>query len=654
DRNKRFDATDDLPGNPFTIPIVIRRLIPWQQTVSVEEVRQATLTKATTPGIDGITTKLLQSVWGLIATPIQQLFQACVQTGYFPRTFRKAEVVMIQKPGKTDFSKTGTWRPVSLLSCLGKGLERLIAKRMAYLTILEGVASPQQVGALPGRAAVDLTTCLTHEIEKALDLGLTATLATMDVKGAFDSVLRNRLIIRLRQQGWPSSLIKLIYTFTSSRTARVRLEDTTTEDFPLTCGLPQGSPLSPILFLLYIADILADDRKLRFGYADDIGLLASSPSLEGNAAALSQEITQILNWGTDNKVAFDPAKCEAIHFSRKHNQSRDLPDIQAKDLTIKASTKPIRWLGVWFDRKLTFRHHVETKKAAAKKAVQFLQHLSNTKGGLPAAAARRAVIACVLPTALYGAETWYAGLNRPARNRSNTTTATSSAANQVATVSTGQKGLVKRAGKVITAAARAILPVWKTTPTSSLLRDAGLPTAKVALEGAWLKTVPDNHTVIYSNGSKAPEGATGFGFVIYRKNKRIAQGCGRLSTAEVFDGEAEGARAGLRRALLTSQGQPIHICIDNSSVIQGIRGMAPDSSQAAFLEIQEAVRIYNIQTHWYPGHQGIKGNEEADILAKEGTTLPAPRGQLATLSGIKRLAREQDGGSKRQRPVTPN
>ncbi|OHW89513.1 reverse transcriptase, partial [Colletotrichum incanum] len=186
---ERFSARDDLPGNPFAIPVVTRRLIPWQDTVSIEEVRQATLTETTTPGTDRITTKLLQCTWGLVARPIQQLFQACVQVGYFPRPFRKAEVVMIQKPGKTDFSKTGSWRPISLLSCLGKGLERLIAKRMAYLTILEGVASPQQVGALPGRAAVDLTTCLTHEIERALDAGLTATLATMDVKGAFDSVL---------------------------------------------------------------------------------------------------------------------------------------------------------------------------------------------------------------------------------------------------------------------------------------------------------------------------------------------------------------------------------------------------------------------------------------------------------------------------------
>ncbi|KAK2774824.1 hypothetical protein CKAH01_13030 [Colletotrichum kahawae] len=151
----------------------------------------------------------------------------------------------------------------------------------------------------------------------------------------------------------------------------------------------------------------------------------------------------------------------------------------------------------------------------------------------------------------------------------------------------------------------------------------------------------DNHTIIYSDGSKALNRATGFGFVIYRGNKRIAQGCGRLSIIEVFDGEAEGARAGLQRALPTSQGQPIHICINNTSVIQGIRSNIPDSSQAAFLEIQAVARIYTIQTHWSPGHQRIKGNEEADSLAKEGITLLVPRGLLPTLSGIKRLTQER-------------
>lgn len=229
-------------------------------------------------------------------------------------------------------------------------------------------------------------------------------------------------------------------TIGNRSTARVRLEGTTTEDSPLTCGLPQGSPLSPIIFLLYIADILAEDSKLRFGYADDIALLTTGPSLEENTITLSQEVTNVLDWGDENKVSFDPAKCEAIHFTRKHKQPKDQPTIKAKDLEINASTKPVRWLGVWFDRRLSFRHHVETRVAIAKKAAQHLGHLTNTKGGIPAAAVRKAVTTCVLPIALYGAETWYGGLTKPAPGRGAGTSSETSP--QRRTVNTGQKGLV--------------------------------------------------------------------------------------------------------------------------------------------------------------------------------------------------------------------
>ncbi|KAK1502579.1 hypothetical protein CTAM01_05392 [Colletotrichum tamarilloi] len=180
-------------------------------------------------------------------------------------------------------------------------------------------------------------------------------------------------------------------------------------------------------------------------------------------------------------------------------------------------------------------------------------------------------------------------------------------------------GLVQKIDSVITAAARAILPVWRTTPTSSLLRDAGLPSAQVALEGvrlraavrlqkidrrhplvsrlsqqaqqqtrlqrtaellptcerpaflqpqyqpgsqhqivvqskaeaaksfeAWLKTVPESHMVVFSDGSRATNGAVGYGFVIYRDSKRIAQGCGRLGLAEVLITDPRGFEAFLR------------------------------------------------------------------------------------------------------------
>ena len=97
-----------------------------------------------------------------------------------------------------------------VISCLGKGLERLIARRLAWSSIEHEVLHDQQGGALPKRSAVDLATALLiHDIDLALDRGTVATLVTMDIQGAFDSVLRKRLIIRLGDQGWPVLLHEL-------------------------------------------------------------------------------------------------------------------------------------------------------------------------------------------------------------------------------------------------------------------------------------------------------------------------------------------------------------------------------------------------------------------------------------------------------------
>ena len=101
-----------------------------------------------------------------------------------------------------------------------------------------------------------------------------ATLVTMDIHGAFDSVLRKRLILRLREHGWPIGLVRWVDSFMSCRFAKVRFQETTTESSPLLCGLPQGSPISPILFLLYTQPIYQLGRnERRFGHADDLAIV---------------------------------------------------------------------------------------------------------------------------------------------------------------------------------------------------------------------------------------------------------------------------------------------------------------------------------------------------------------------------------------------
>jgi hypothetical protein len=120
---------------------------------------------------------------------------------------------------------------------------------------------------------------------------------TLDVQGAFDATLRKRLMLRMLEQGWPRNLVRFVGSFTEERRARVRLEDTVTEVQKIDYGLPQGLPASPILFMLYIADIFLEDKIHRFGYADDISVLRTGRTLDENVKQLGRDLTQILSWG---------------------------------------------------------------------------------------------------------------------------------------------------------------------------------------------------------------------------------------------------------------------------------------------------------------------------------------------------------------------
>src|SRR5205814_4389667 len=124
--------------------------------------------------------------------------------------------------------------------------------------------------------------------------GQKASFLTMDVKGAFDAVLPGRLICRLREQGWPDHLVCWIQSFTTKRTVKIRLDGETGPLTDIWCGLPQGSPISPILFMLYIAPLfwLGTTTKRRFGYADDIGLLAVSTDLQTNCEKLQKDLQE--------------------------------------------------------------------------------------------------------------------------------------------------------------------------------------------------------------------------------------------------------------------------------------------------------------------------------------------------------------------------
>ncbi|KAI0997482.1 hypothetical protein K3495_g10706 [Podosphaera aphanis] len=136
----RHQASDDLP------PTILagETKIPWTEEPSEIEVRKCTIGSGnTSPGANSISVELLSACWDSIGIHITQLFHACIRLGYHSSCFKLADTLLLRKPGR-DLTAVKGWRPITLLSCLGKGLERVIAKRITFLAVTSDIVSTQQ------------------------------------------------------------------------------------------------------------------------------------------------------------------------------------------------------------------------------------------------------------------------------------------------------------------------------------------------------------------------------------------------------------------------------------------------------------------------------------------------------------------------------
>lgn len=299
---------------------------------------------------------------------------------------------------------------------------------------------PNQAGALPQRSATDIAAALTHDVEQARRRRTkrVATLVTMDVEGAFDAILRNRLILQLRRQGWPTFLVHWLAMFLASRLAKLRFEDAIAEALELPCGVPQGSPPSPVLYRLATAALYKlPGATQRYGYADDTARLFVGETQDETTTKANAAIAAMEEWGRNEGFAFDVNKTEVMHFASQKRGS--LPLIRHRDRMIQPKAA-MRRLGIWFDARLNFTVHVSKRAAKANSVIHHLRSMSNTVRGISAAAARRAAWAVVMPTLFYGVDVWYPGARR---------------------VSKGHLAIIQ---KTLTAACRMILPSGKTTP----------------------------------------------------------------------------------------------------------------------------------------------------------------------------------------------
>ena len=231
---------------------------------------------------------------------------------------KKAYVIPVHKKGSKQSLKKH--RPISLLPICSKIFEHLIYNEMFTFLTENNLISPNQSGFRPGDSCVNQLLAITHEIYKSFDEGLEVRGVFLDISKAFDKVWHEGLLLKLNQNGISGNLLNLLRDFLSCRKQRVVLNGQHSSWDNVTAGVPQGSILGPLLFLIYVNDLpnnLSSNCKL---FADDTSLFSVVNNIHTSAATLSQDLNGITNWAFQWKMIFNPdlsKQAQEVIFSRK-------------------------------------------------------------------------------------------------------------------------------------------------------------------------------------------------------------------------------------------------------------------------------------------------------------------------------------------------
>lgn len=287
-----------------------------------EEVRRAIFganpNKA--PGPDGIQVKVWRELRPVLQDQVTHLFRLSLDQGNLPDAWKVAKIIPLRKGGNRDFAAANNYRPISLLATLGKALEAVVAERISYLVEAEGILPHNHFRGRKQRSTVHALSYLQEKVFSAWRRKQTVSVVNFDVKGAYNNVNRTVFLERLREQGIPEVIIRWIASFCSDRKASILVNEQTSEvkDLP-HAGLPQGSPLSPILFLFFNASLVQHQiqRGGSMAYVDDYSAWTIGPSAAENTLWLQQEVIPLLEkWERESGAVFDAGKTSFIHLTR--------------------------------------------------------------------------------------------------------------------------------------------------------------------------------------------------------------------------------------------------------------------------------------------------------------------------------------------------
>ena len=323
--------------------------------VTLNQVLNVVITlKDVSAGLDDISTKLVKAIIPSILTHVTHLVNLCLTVNIFPDILKTALITPVFKAGsRAHFTN---YRPISVLSVFSKILERIMYQQLVSFISDNNILFDCQFG-FRSKHSTYMPIALLHDyITSNLATGHVSACIYLDLARAFDTVNINILLKKLSRYGISGNSLDLLTSYLSNRKHQLKYKDITSGPQDVTCGVPQGSVLGPLLFLLYINDLssVCPDAKFLL-FADDTAILYSAPSMSDLQAIVSVSFPRVTEWLHANRLSLSTSKTYYQVYS---------PQTPSNDLVIPVNqtylkrAQTVKYLGVLVDEDLKFKSHI--------------------------------------------------------------------------------------------------------------------------------------------------------------------------------------------------------------------------------------------------------------------------------------------------------
>ena len=366
------------------------------------------------PGPDAIPTSALKKLSRKGYVALTNIFNASLKLSHFPKLWKTSHVINIPKPGK-DNSLPSNYRPISLISIIGKTFEKVILARLEAHSSKCKLLPDEQHGFRAQHSTLHQLLRTTDLIYESFGNRNCMAAIFLDIAKAFDKVWHEGLLHKLNALKFPPQLVHIISSYLSNRTFAVKFRYSLSSSKPMLAGVPQGSILSPFLFNIYTSDIpKPTDRLLHLAlYADDTCILARSLSAEMAIARIQGFLLQLETWFTKWRIKINPTKSSAIMFAKTVGPKHRF--VPRDDITLFAEkipwTSDITYLGLVLDSRLSWAKHIEAMRRKAAAINGALRPITDGKSSLSPKNKILLYKTMIRPVITYAAPIW--GCARP-------------------------------------------------------------------------------------------------------------------------------------------------------------------------------------------------------------------------------------------------